>query len=248
LTCIIGAKCAEGAVIVSDTRTIREYASGSLEATNESKFRFLWDRHIVVAGSGTTLLLDNLFEETESKGRDPTTRPKTWLEAWKGVEDVMDYLKSRYIQRLGRDYGLDVIIGGLEGFDSGDVALRAGDSRGASEPIEKFTILGTGAPYVRPMFELMFHQMLTLRETAILGFFSMLSVIQMGIDQSMGVRELGPEIVTIRPNQKPEFLFGLGDQDFAVALNSALTLDFKNRLVRKIWGKVPQAYELRDVT
>ena len=39
LTCIIGAKCADGTVIVSDKRIMREY-----EATNESKIHLILDR------------------------------------------------------------------------------------------------------------------------------------------------------------------------------------------------------------
>jgi 20S proteasome alpha/beta subunit len=62
LTCVIGAKCAEGCVIVADRRVLRSY-----EATEESKVRIIWDRS-VIAGAGTATLLDKLANSlTKSK-------------------------------------------------------------------------------------------------------------------------------------------------------------------------------------
>ena len=242
LTCIIGAICAEGLVIVADTRIMRD-----LEATNESKFRFLWDDHVIVAGSGTTALLD-YFTEGIAERNKGKLQPSSWFEATREIEDTLGDVKSRYLSRFGRDYELDIMFAGLEGVEKGDVSLRVGDARAISEKVEKSIVIGSGSPYVRPFFQLMFSQLLTLKETAILGWFSMLSVIRMGIDQSIGVAELGPEIVVLEPNQKPRYLSPYADSDFELATRSAFSLDFGNRLVRKIWKKIPQAYETLDTS
>ena len=61
MTCIIGAKCAEGSVIVSDTRVMRGY-----EANIQSKIQLCWER-VVISGSGTTGLVDKFSEAVSSK-------------------------------------------------------------------------------------------------------------------------------------------------------------------------------------
>jgi 20S proteasome alpha/beta subunit len=76
LTCVIGAKCADGCAIISDTRMMREF-----EATNESKIHLVGKR-AVLAGAGTTALLDKLAEYISKSGVSSVT------DFHKVVEDI----------------------------------------------------------------------------------------------------------------------------------------------------------------
>jgi 20S proteasome alpha/beta subunit len=239
LTCIIGAKCAEGVVIAADTRILRE-----TEASNEFKILPLWDR-VAVAGAGTTALFDTLVKELEQKNTMPSA--KSSLEAIKVVEDVIYELGKRYRPRLdSKDFDLDVLVAGLEGFDKGAPYLKAIDDRGLSEDVRRFSIIGHGRESAIPIFRMLYDQMLTLRELAILEAFVISLIVSLEIDQTVGFSGIGPQIIALRDDSTIEHL-NFYDRDFNnVRELTEVVSEHPTAacyLVEPLWGKVPQAYE-----
>lgn len=236
MTCVIGAKGADGSTIVADTRVMREF-----EATNESKFHILWNR-AAIAGAGTTAILDK-FAERLSRSTIP--KGPVFQQVVETVEDIAFELRERYEPRITSDYNFEAIVMGLEGFDKGDPYLRLVHDTGLSEDIKDFALIGHGAAYVATIFKLLYDPMLTARELGILGYFAIQSIVQLGLDQTVGVSPLGPEVVILSPNGEPQFLNPL-ESEFAKARESLRDIRFRYKLVTQIWGNVPQAYETID--
>lgn len=235
VTCIIGAYCAEGVVIVSDTRVMREY-----EATSETKLHRFFDESVVIGAAGSTSVSDYLVEDLNSN--KPSSDLSSFNDITKNIEDSICKIKSRYLARMGRNgFEIEVLIGGLDSVDKGEPILKRTYQNGISENVTKFAIIGHGAPYATTLFGLMFDQMLTIRETALLGSFVISAIISLGYDQSVGVDNLGPEVVVIKTDEKPEFM-DTSTKDFERTKNVAKSLNFKNQLVLSIWGYVPQAH------
>jgi 20S proteasome alpha/beta subunit len=234
VTCIIGAYCAEGVVIVSDTRVMREF-----EATNETKLHRFWDESIVIGTAGSTTVSDYLVADLND---NKPLNVSSFSDITKNIENSICGIKSRYIARMGKDgFDIDLLAGGLEGVDKGEPILKRIYHNGTSENVTKFAIVGHGAPYATTLFGLMFDQMLTIKETALLGSFVISAIISLGYDQSVGVDNLGPEVVVIKRDEKPEFM-DASTKDFERTKSVAKSLKFRNKLVTSIWEYVPQAY------
>lgn len=238
LTCVIGAWCADGCAIVSDTRISRAY-----EATNESKIHLPWDR-AVLAGAGTTSLMDKLARAI-TKSKIPTTPDFDKVVAT--IENVVAALKTRYESRLGRLYSLQALMMGLEGFDKGDPYLRLIYQDGFSEDVKSFSIIGHGAPYVALLYRMLYDDMLRVEELAVLGYFCISALTLSDVDQTVGTEEWGPEAVILKTDQEPQIL-NPDAKEFRTARESLKTLKFKYKLVRAIWPVIPQAFETIDPT
>jgi 20S proteasome alpha/beta subunit len=236
LTCVIGAKCAEGCVIVSDTRVLREF-----EANNESKINKLWDK-VVSAGEGNTAILDNFSAEL-AKSKLPST--PDFGKVVKTIEDIAHVLQARYRPRIGMDYEFQALVMGLKNFDKGDPYLRRVYGEGISEEVKDFAIIGHGAPYVTPFFKLLYDRMLSVNELAVLGYFVISTIVFLGLDQTVGFGQYGPEAVVLKPNEEPLFLNPLS-KEFSTARDSLSSLKFRFKLIKSIWTEIPQAYENVD--
>ncbi|MDQ6866075.1 MAG: hypothetical protein M3044_19890 [Thermoproteota archaeon] len=77
LTCVIGAQCADGCVIISDTRE----TIGS-ESRDVSKIRILWNNKGAIAGAGDAPLIDKIVETIDRISKDPDSD--------KMVKDIVD--------------------------------------------------------------------------------------------------------------------------------------------------------------
>jgi 20S proteasome alpha/beta subunit len=234
VTCIIGAYCAEGVVIVSDTRVLREF-----EATNETKLHRLWDESVIIGAAGSTTVSDYLVDDLNDN-KPPNL--SSFNDITKNIEDSICGIKSKYLARLGKDgFDIQLLVGGLDGVDHGEPVLKRLHHNGTSENVTKFAIIGHGAPYATTLFGLMFDQMLTIKETALLGSFVISAIISLGYDQSVGVDNLGPEVVVIKSDKKPEYM-DASTKDFERTKSVARSLKFRNKLVTSIWENIPQAF------
>lgn len=236
MTCIIGAKGAEGCAIISDTRVLREF-----EANNESKINKLWDK-VVSVGAGNTAILDNFSAELV-KSELPST--PDFGKAVKTIEDIAHELQARYRPRIGEDYDFQALVMGLKNFDKGDPYLRRVYGQGVSEEIKDFAIIGHGAPYTATFFKLLYDNMLSVNELAVLGYFAISLTVFLGLDQTVGFNQLGPEAIVLKSNEEPQFLNPLS-QEFSISRNSLNALKFRFKLIKSIWPKIPQAYENVD--
>jgi len=240
LTCIIGAKCAEATVLIADTRILRGY-----EATNESKVRLFWNDGVMTAAAGSVAVFDYVAQTIGEKSLE-NPNPQSFGKIVEVVEDSITHVKSRYLPRMGEDYDIELLCAGLEKVTSGEGHLKRIDKYGISENVERFAIIGHGAPYAASLFGLMYDEMLTTREIGLLGSFVISTVIALGYDQSVGVREFGPEVIALRDDEKPIFM-NITENDFRNTNQIAKSLKFKNKLVKSIWNYVPQAYSLETI-
>jgi hypothetical protein len=224
-------------VIVSDTRILREF-----EALNESKIHILWGK-VVTAGAGNIAILDNFAAElSESKMPDTPDFGKVV----KIIEDMAHGLQARYRPRLGSDYDFQAMVMGLQKFDSGDPYLRLVHGEGVSEDVENYAIIGHGAPYVAALFRLLYDNMLTVNELAVLGYFAISTIVHLGLDQTVGTGPFGPEAIVLRHGTIPAFLNAFEEKDFSATLRSLKGLQFRYALVKRVWSQMPQAYENVD--
>jgi 20S proteasome alpha/beta subunit len=235
LTCVIGASCDDGCVIISDRRVLRGY-----DATEESKVQILWDK-AAMAGAGTAALLDKLATSLK-KSKIPTT--PDFEKTVETIENIVFRLRRRYHPRLGSNFGLQAIIMGLKEFNKGDPYIRLIDPLGITEDIKAFNIIGRGAKSVAPLFAMLYDHGLTLAELAALGYFSMSAIIKLGIDQSIGA-SVGPDIVILKRDEEPRFL-SPSDNQFSLVRDSLEDLKFKYVLLPKVWSKIPKTYENVD--
>ncbi len=233
LTCVIGAKGADGSVVISDMRIMREY-----EASIESKIHKLWDRAILV-GAGSTPLLDKLAEAIRASEM-PAKRDASAIARF--TEDIAYQIRSTYEPRMGVGYDFEAILMGLERFDKGDPFLRRILGVGISEDIKEYAIIGHGAPYAATLFRLLYDEMLTAEELGVLGSFVISLIARLNLDQTVGFGELGPDIVVLKPDQEPHWM-NPSSQEFSVARESLRTLRFRYRLVRSVWPNIPVAFE-----
>jgi hypothetical protein len=102
LTCIIGAYCAEGIVIVSDTRVIREF-----EATPETKLYKFWDEAAVIGVAGSRSISDYLIDDLHNS--KPSLNITGFRDVSEGVEDSICNVRNKYFPRIGHDFDIDVI-------------------------------------------------------------------------------------------------------------------------------------------
>jgi 20S proteasome alpha/beta subunit len=232
LTCVIGATCADGCIIVSDTRVMREF-----EATNESKIHLIGKR-AVLAGAGTAALLDKLAGYISKSGVSTATDFHKVVE---DIEDITFEMRQRYHPMLDNQYNFQALIMGLQEFDKGDPFIRLIHAAGISEVVKNFAIIGHGAPYVAALFKLMYDNMLNVNELAALGYFCIASIVFLGLDQTVGMSPLGPEAIVLRTNEEPRFLNPL-QTDFCRARESLNNLQFRFKLVKSIWPQIPQAF------
>ncbi len=233
MTCIIGAKCADGCVIIADTRVLREFRS-----SNESKISLLWDK-VIVAGEGNTAVLDNFTEELSRVALPETPN---FGKVAKTIEDVAQGLQARYRPRIAEEFEFRALVMGLQSFNVGDPYVRLVYSEGISEEVKDFAIIGHGDPYAMPLFRLLYDNMLTVNELAVLGFFTIALVSVLGLDETVGFGQLGPEAVILRANEEPSFLNTL-NPEFSIARQSLSSLAFRHKLVKSIWATIPQAFE-----
>lgn len=233
LTCIIGAKCADGCAIIADTRVLREFQS-----SNESKISVLWDK-VTVAGEGSTAVLDNFVEELS---RFALPDNPNFGKVARIIEDMAHTLQARYRPRIAEEFEFSALVMGLKSFNAGDPHVRLVYSEGISEEVKDFAIIGHGAPYAVPFFRLLYDNMLTVNELAVLGFFTIASVSFLGLDETVGFSQLGPEAVILRANRELSFLNTLGPE-FSTARQSLSFLKFRYKLIKSIWATIPQAFE-----
>lgn len=227
MTCIIGAKCTDGCIIVSDTREMREY-----EARDESKIRVPRNKS-VIAGAGVASILDRLTESI------PISDFRSVV---KTIEDNICALRFRYESRFDK-FEFAAIFMGLQEFDRGDPYICVINDRGASIDINNFEVIGHGAPYTKVFFKMFYDKMMNVNELAVLGYFCIKWLGLSGLDQSVGTGPTGPDVVVLKANEEPKFL---DPSHFIAADTSLQSLRFRYKLVRSIWNEIPKVFENID--
>jgi 20S proteasome alpha/beta subunit len=138
LTCVIGARGADGCVIISDTRE----TTGS-EYKDVEKIRILWNNKGAIACAGDGPLIANMVETINGISK---------LNSGKLVKDIVDE-NVRSVLRINppvttqyppvpKDNPFKAIFMGLKEIDNGESYIRLIDPRGFSTSIDDFEIIG----------------------------------------------------------------------------------------------------------
>jgi 20S proteasome alpha/beta subunit len=240
MTCVIAAKGADGSAIIADTRVLRnEY-----EANNESKISLIPESppyRVAIAGAGATALLDKLAQQVRET-QYPS--PLTFRRLEESIEDITRGIYLRYLPSLGDDAKFGVVFMALKDLDKGDPELRLIEAeKPAAEEIKDWAIIGHASQYASSIFKMMYDPNLTAKELAVLGWFTITSIVYMGLDQTIGMNIYGPEAIIQKTNEEPQFLQALDDDDFKTARESLANWEGPRKLVTSVWQRIPIAYE-----
>ena len=112
------------------------------------------------ACAGVNAVIDRIKDVLNQKTND--IQPSSFKQVYETVEDSITEVKSRYLQRMGpENYDIEMLLGGLEGFNTGEPILKCVDKYGVSENVSKFVIIGHGKQYATTLFTLLYDNMLT---------------------------------------------------------------------------------------
>jgi 20S proteasome alpha/beta subunit len=229
LTCVIGAHCADGCTIISDTReTI------GTEHRDVSKIRVLWNGKGAMAGAGDAPVIAKIVE-TINRIRSDSDQIK---EIDNNLRTVLEECQPA---TMGSQF--EAIFMGLHEFDKGDPYIRLIDRRGFSTPIEKFEVIGIGHRYIRMLFKLLYDSRLKVNELAVLGYFCIATLISLELDNNVGTGQLGPEAAVLKKNGLKLLNREQLDPDFKTARASSNSLEFRYELVKSVWNQVPEAFK-----
>jgi 20S proteasome alpha/beta subunit len=186
MTCIIGAVCRDGVVLVGDRRIIR----GS-EILSKDKIRPIQTYpNTVVALSGTAILMDYFISDVN----DIPSRVHGVMgdkEILKSIENVNASLYDRYYQRIitAREiYDLDVLLC-YKVQDNQPPKLLNINITGVGQMVNTFYIIGHGRPYVTPFIKTKYcnkPDTITMNEIATVGVFAIKLIEKQSIDWSVG--------------------------------------------------------------
>lgn len=231
LTCVIGAHCADGCAIISDTReTI------GTEHRDVSKIRVLWNNKGAMAGAGDAPLISKIVETINTLSKN------SYSDKIKDIDNNLRTVLEQY-QPATMSSPFEAILMGLRDFDNGDPYIRLIDRRGFSTSIDKFEIIGIGHRYIRMLFKLLYDPRLKVNELAVLGYFCIATLISLDLDDNVGTGQLGPEVAVLNKNGLKLLNRDQLDPDFKTARASSNSLEFRNELGKSVWNQVPEAFK-----
>ncbi len=187
MTLIIGAECKDGIVLGSDRKLRRgeevDYSDKIFEMGNS-----------IIGCAGLTGIRDDFLLVMNSE--IARIRPRSLYELKLIVEDVVNDLADRYIDRLSPgDEQMEAILGGLEHLDSGSAKLYHVIG-GYAEGI-RFLCIGHGSPYATSVSKFLYRRDASTEEIAKIIAFTIAWVAE-DIDASVGGK---PQVLMIK-NEK----------------------------------------------
>lgn len=174
MTYILGARCKDGIVIVSDSRVSR-----GLNVSRELKtFQPIEDT--IVAASGVSGVFQKFLTQIES--HVDSGNIKSWDELITVIEDVVLKLNQRYYDRANGET-IEVLMGFKNSED--DAELCHITPAGIAEKISQNIGIGHGEPYGSMFLKTMWDMDMTMRETAELGSLIIKTITEEGLDTSV---------------------------------------------------------------
>lgn len=174
VTYILGARCKDGIVIVSDSKVSRgaETHSGSKLFTSVNGS--------FVAASGTTGVFSKFLNQIHSEVEDQ--KIITWNELVNVVEDLVLKLNDRYYRRSGGE-SIEVLMG--INTSEKDAELHHITPRGIAEEISDVIGIGHGEPYGSIFLKTIWNQNMTMKQTAELASLIIRLIDFLGLDSSV---------------------------------------------------------------
>lgn len=191
MTYILGAKCKDGVIIISDSRVSRGHE------VNWDLKTFSPIKNTIVSAAGTT----GVFQKFLSQINDyvESNQIKSWDELIVVVEDIVLKLNQRYYERTHGET-IEVLIGFKKSEELAE--LYHVTSEGVSEKITNFIAIGHGEPYGSLFLKTIWNFDMSMKQTAELGAFIIKVITQLGLDNSVDDM---PQVGYIPFNGEPYF-------------------------------------------
>ena len=190
MTCIIGAVCKDGIVLVADRRVLR-----GIELLTQDKIIPIDTlKNTVVASSGSTEIMDYFVSDItnllmlQQQGDIGIDLKRGFVGI---VEDIVADLYNRYASRLtvgDRRYDFSVFISYKSADTSPPILVRVFET-GISRSVTTFEIIGSGESNVLPFIKTKYHKKaneITMDEFATVGSFAIKLIDRMDINLSVG--------------------------------------------------------------
>jgi len=172
MTYILGSKCSDGILLLSDSRVTRG------NDVNEDVKILQPIPNVVLAASGVTGIFTKFVKALDFKIQ--SSQIQTWDGLMNLVEDLSVELDQRYRKRvLGT---IDVLIATKQ---SDKVELYAVGREGLAEEVKKWISIGHGEPYGAPFFKAMWNKDLTMKENAVIATFVLKIIDHYKLDNSV---------------------------------------------------------------
>ena len=188
MTYILGARCTDGVVLVSDSKV-----SGGNTPLYEEKLTEVLTSLAVMGGSGPGGLIERFLKEIKTQVDNNQIESDEDLINF--IEDRSLELSQKYARRIGH---FGVLIGVRSGYESELHNLFT--QNGFMEPVKKYATIGSGEPYGAFLLKYLWHEDMSMMDFASLGYFLIRYVTNSELDDSVG----GDPTVWFIPDIKEE--------------------------------------------
>lgn len=178
MTFILGARCADGIVLVADRKMTRSHGS----STYEQKI-FEEVDNVVMGSAGVVGLYDKFRRRiSEISSKNTKMSPDDFIS---DCETVVSDLNTKYIERTR---------GGIIELLVGYGRTRAGHLQyvthnGVGEEVRQYKIIGSGESYGEYFMRKMFKPDMSMKEVAILGTCVIKIIEENDLDEAVGIKE-----------------------------------------------------------
>ena len=173
MTYILGARCVDGVVLVSDQKRLR----GNTPSYKEKLMQVL--PSVVMGGAGTSGLIERFSDEIKEQVQNQQITQYTQLLQF--VENRSIELSQTYAPRVGH---FEILIG-VRAVDTAQL-YNIVTQQGFAEPVKEHVAIGSGVPYGSLLLEKLWDKNMTMNDFARLGYLLVKFVIEMKLDDNVG--------------------------------------------------------------
>lgn len=174
MTYILGARCADGVVLVGDQKILR----GNIPSYKEKLLRIL--PTVIIGGAGTSGLIERFSDEIKLQVDNQKITNDAQLLQF--VEDRSLQISQTYTPRVG---GLEILIGLRAGTNNSQL-FNIITQRGFAEPVKECIAIGSGEPYGSLLLQKLWHKDMSMIEFAKIGYLLIKYIIDLKLDDSVG--------------------------------------------------------------
>ena len=222
MTCIIGCKCIDGIVLISDKKITSQEENNRSIFYKDKLFSFYY--HTVVGSSGSTILFEKFRDEAWSAAQPQSLinlGNQNIIPPPQNVSGVIHYYPTsvnftivnednslnffpylqkleEIVKKLNKDYSLringnfDVLFASQTG-QLKSILYYIGES-GVSQQIDQFKIIGSGESSALIFFKSLWNERFNMMESAQLEYFVIKLIEKFDIDGGIGVGNYKPQI------------------------------------------------------
>ena len=173
MTYILGARCVDGVVLVSDQKRLR----GNIPSYKEKLMQVL--PSVVMGGAGTSGLIERFSDEIKEQVQNQQITQ--YIQLLQFVENRSIELSQTYAPRVGH---FEILIG-VRVVDTARL-YNIVTQQGFAEPVKEHVAIGSGVPYGSLLLEKFWDKNMTMNDFAKLGYLLIKFVIEMKLDDNVG--------------------------------------------------------------